>query len=226
MYRWQKFHKPPLTKKGVYKGKKKGTVYYYKPAFFDSETSKDTYMDALGVERVYDTWVYIWACQVGNNVYYGRDILEFEKFLKLLIKTYKTDNHNILLIYIHNLPFDISYFWFILFKLDPDLSVLALSPNKPFVCQCHAVGLEFRCSFRLSNRSLDKWSKDLGTRSHKQVGMIDYTERHTPSEELDYNQYYYLNADVRTLHDCFYKECEINGYYYYNVPLTDRKSVV
>lgn len=220
MYKWQTFNKKPLTKKGVWKGNKKGTVYYYEPAFYDSETSKDTYFDDAGVEQVIETWVYIWACQVGNNVYYGRSITDFEKFLHILIDAYKLDKQNILVIYIHNLPFDISYFWYILFKLDPDLHILALSPNKPFMCQCHAVGLEFRCSYRLANRGLDKWAKDLNTGARKQVGMIDYKERHTPTDSLSFEQYYYLNLDVRTLRECFYKECEINNYYYYNVPLT------
>lgn len=220
MYKWQQFKAPQLIKKPIYKGKRKGTITYYEPAFYDSETSKDTYFDDMGVEQVKETWVYIWAIQVSTKVYYGRSITEFGQFLRMLVKTYGLDDHNIMTIYIHNMPFDISYFWFILFEMDPDLHILALSPNKPFVCQCHAVGLEFRCSYRLANRSLDKWSKDLGTKSRKQVGMINYKERHTPTDKLSFEQYYYLNGDVRTLHDCFYKECEINGYQYYNVPLT------
>ena len=219
MYRWTQLIKEDLRTKKVYKGKKRGTVTYIEPAFYDSETSKDIQVTD-DIEQVVETWVYIWACQVGHRVYYGRDIVDFEKFLHALIKTYKTNRHNIMLIYIHNMPFDISYFWYILFKLDPALNCLALSPNKPFVCQCHEVGLEFRCSYRLANRSLDKWGKDLNIKQKKRTGMIDYSERHTPTEPLKEEQYIYLNYDIRSLKECFYKECELNGYDFHNVPLT------
>ena len=219
MYYYKKLQYQPLKILKQWKGKKIGTVSYYEPCFYDSETSKDTFME-VGVEHVIDTWVYLWACSVGSKVYYGRSITDFQEFLKKLLEMYETDDHHIMTIYVHNLPYDVSYFWFILFELDPDLKVLALSPNKPFVIYCYKVGLVFKCSYRLANRSLDKWGKDLGIKARKKVGMIDYSERHTPTDALQTEQYIYMYYDVAALKECFYKECELSKYNFVTIPLT------
>ena len=219
MYRWQQFKIEPLREISVYKGKDRGKVTYIEPAFYDSETSKDTFTE-VGVEHVIETWVYLWAVSIGSRVYYGRSILEFIELLKIVIQSYNLCNDRIMLIYVHNLPYDISYMWTMLFEIDPDLTCLALSPNKPFVVQMHNVGVEFRCSYRLANRSLAKWGKDLGIKARKKVGMIDYSERHTPTDTLQTEQYIYMYYDVASLKECFYKECEITGYHFANIPLT------
>lgn len=195
MYDYRKFTPLPLKELKIYKGKEKGTITYIEPAYYDSETSNDTDFD-LGVEFVYDTWVYLWAFGIGQRVYYGRTIAQFAELLHNVIKAYDLRNDRIMIIYVHNLPYDASYIWHILFDLDPDLSCLALSPNKPFVIQMHNVGIEFRCSYRLANRSLDKWCKDLGVKQAKKTGMINYKERHTPTEKLQSEQFVYMNYDI------------------------------
>lgn len=219
MYYYTKFTPQPLKELKIYKGKEKGTITYIEPAFYDSETSNDTDFD-LGIEFVYDTWVYLWAFGIGNRVYYGRTIAQFAELLQNVIKAYELRNDRIMIIYVHNLPYDASYIWHILFELDPDLTCLALSPNKPFVIQMHNVGIEFRCSYRLANRSLDKWCKDLGVKQAKKTGMINYKERHTPTEKLQEEQFVYMNYDIVSLRECFKKECEVTGYNFSNIPLT------
>ncbi|MBQ2284445.1 MAG: hypothetical protein II244_02120, partial [Clostridia bacterium] len=219
MYDYRKFKPLPLKEIKIYKGKEKGTITYLDPAFYDSETSNDTDFD-LGVEFVYDTWVYLWAMGIGNRIYYGRTIAQFAELLQNVIKAYELRNDRIMIIYVHNLPYDASYIWHILFELDPDLTCLALSPNKPFVIQMHNVGIEFRCSYRLANRSLDKWCKDLGVKQAKKTGMINYKERHTPTEKLQEEQFVYMNYDIVSLRECFKKECEVTGYNFSNIPLT------
>lgn len=219
MYDYRKFKPLPLKEIKIYKGKEKGTITYIEPAFYDSETSNDTDFD-LGIEFVYDTWVYLWAFGIGNRVYYGRTIAQFAELLQNVIKAYELRNDRIMIIYVHNLPYDASYIWHILFELDPDLSCLALSPNKPFVIQMHNAGIEFRCSYRLANRSLDKWCKDLGVKQAKKTGMINYKERHTPTEKLQQEQFVYMNYDIVSLRECYKKECEVTGYNFSNIPLT------
>ena len=219
MYWYKSFIPQPLQEIGVYKGQDVGTITYIQPAFFDTETSHDTW-EEFGVEHVYDTWVYLWAMGINNRVYYGRTIAQIAEFLQMLIDAYKLSSDRIMLIYVHNLPYDASYIWHILFNLDPELKCLALSPNKPFVIQLHNVGIEFRCSYRLANRSLDKWCKDLNVKQAKKSGMIDYTERHTPTDKLPPEQYIYMNYDIVSLRECFKKECEITGHNFANIPLT------
>lgn len=219
MYWYKSFIPQPLQEIGVYKGKDVGTITYIQPAFFDTETSNDTW-EEFGVEHVYDTWVYLWAMGINNRVYYGRTIAQIAEFLQMLIDAYKLSSDRIMLIYVHNLPYDASYIWHILFNLDLELKCLALSPNKPFVIQLHNVGIEFRCSYRLANRSLDKWCKDLNVKQAKKSGMIDYTERHTPTDKLAPEQYIYMNYDIVSLRECFKKECEITGHNFANIPLT------
>ena len=225
MKHWTTYKKKALEY--VKKKTRKGWVLQYEPIFFDSETSKKTHLetDPNGeqVEIVDDCWVYIWACSVGNELFYGRCLHEFFDFLRLLIKELDICETKRIDIQVHNLSYDISYMWDLIFKLQKEFdgeSHSLFSGTRKIITHDTGIGISFKCTYRMSGRSLDKWCKDLGVEHKKLVGAIDYQETHTPYDKLDHDQYKYLAYDVLTLKDCYYKEVALQGYKFSNCPLT------
>ena len=216
---WKKFQKIDLVKTGFLKNRK--YIYQYEPIFFDSETGKETYKDELETEQVKNCWVYIWACSVGDRLYYGRYLHEFFDFLRLLRKIYGINKENCIDIYVHNLSYDISYMYDLLFNFSDDLEIRSLwTAFRHVISFDLGNGICFKCSYRLAGRSLEKWAKDLSCGYQKQVGMIDYTLTYYPWDKLPREQYKYLAYDVLTMRECYYKEIQLQGYKYTNVPLT------
>lgn len=189
----------------------------YEPLFADTETSKTTYIDEDGVQQVGDAWVYIWAISIGKNVYYGRELSEFVDFLNTILNAY-TDGR--IVVYFHNLPYDASYLYPLLFNKFGAYKVLALSNNHPFVIKFDDYGLEFRCSYKLSNKSLDKWGKDLGIKNKKKVGTKDYNIVYTPFDDLPQNELTYMEYDILSLYECWHKQAELNQDTILTIPYT------
>lgn len=204
-----------------------GSIQYYEPSFSDTETSKTTHFERIkqgkktvNVEKVNDTWVYIWGISIGKEIYYGRYLHEFFEFLQLLIRQYKISKKKKFIIYFHNLAYDISYMWSLIRDyLGGITNALFVSPQHPITVETES-GIVFKCSYKLVNKSLDNWSKDLNIEHKKLTGTKDYTAVYYPSDDLPKNELEYFEYDILSLKECFYKELEIRGYNFINVPLT------
>ena len=123
---------------------------------------------------------WIWQFSFNDQVYYGRDITEFEHVLKDLNKD------TMFIIYVHNLAYE---FEFLLNFLHVE-TIFCRSPHKPMKCTFREhPNIEFRCSYILTGLSLDQWGKEVGYR--KLSGTLDYNLMRTPKTpvfdyELDY----------------------------------------
>lgn len=120
---------------------------------------------------------YIWQFSYNDTVYYGR---EFKEFLNVLNDL---DSGTQYLIWIHNLPFEFCFLQNIIKFSD----VFAREPHKPIKAEYK--NIQFRCSYALTNLSLEKWGDQL--KVHKLVGELDYDLFRTPKTplfdyELDY----------------------------------------
>lgn len=215
---WREYERKELS----YIDKKinKEVIRYYEPSFADTETSNLKEVDEKGKYHCIDTWVYIWACSVGDEVYYGRYAEDFIYFMKLLILEHGLDEHNVLTVYFHNLSYDMSYFYSLIGEhLDPNPATVFVAHYKiiEMVCSC---GITFKCSYRLVNKSLDKWCNDLNVEHKKKTGTKDYNAVFYPDDYLPDNEIEYQEYDILSLKECYYKELSISGYTYANVPLT------
>lgn len=123
---------------------------------------------------------YVWQFSFNDQVYYGRELQEF----KLLLEDIPKDLQCI--IWVHNLAYE---FQFLLNILEVS-SVFARAPHKPFKCSFkERSGIEFRCSYMLTNMSLAQWGDQL--KLPKLVGELEYNYMRTPKTplfdyELDY----------------------------------------
>lgn len=138
--------------------------------------------------------VYIWQFAIGDDVYYGRNIGEFVSFLEQLKKCNAND---IAIIYVHNLGYDFSFI-FELFK-DNEIDVFARAKYKPIYIRIVDLGIEFRCSYFLTNMSLEDCAKQFKLSVQKCAGFLDYSKARTPNTKLNETELTYCEYDVRVI---------------------------
>lgn len=130
-----------------------GVEYINLPFVFDCEVS--SWLNTAGEKRA---TMYVWTCICfDNEVYYGRTWTDFVSFLDLVKKGYGLDSKHKAICYVHNLPYD-SHFFLPWLTVTDMFATDSHSPLSFTVDNC----INFRCSLRLSNLSLDKIGKEIG----------------------------------------------------------------
>lgn len=203
--KWDKFKPRKLIftkKRGDYKGPKIANSFIS----LDTETSK--------IEDNNLGWMYQWCFSypAGNNsryLVYGRKPSELaEALIKVVsVNGMNTDTKKLLPVYIHNLSYDYFYikdYLKLFFRasfteelVDENTSMLAVAPKK--LLEWKIMGLDFKCSYRLSQKSLDEWSSGLNTKHKKLVGTIDYNKMRYQDSPLTKKDWRYMFYDVITL---------------------------
>ena len=123
--------------------------YYNIPSAFDIEVS------SFYNNGEKNATMYIWQFGILNWVTYGRTWEEFQCFLGAVSTVLGLSKNLKLIVYVHNL----SYEWQFIRNVLPFEKVFLLEERKPV----YAImgGFEFRCSLKLSSKSLEKVCQDL-----------------------------------------------------------------
>jgi len=170
------------------------------PAAFDIEVSS---FYQYGEKRA---CMYIWQFGMLNWVTYGRTWKEYFAFIKVLKKIIGIDSTLILPVYIHNLAYEFQFFrkridWDKVFLLDERKPVYAISE-----------GIEYRCSLKLSSKSLAKVGEDLVKyQEYKHVGDLDYQLIRHSKTPLTTEELGYCEADIRVLLAYIQEKIESDG---------------
>lgn len=131
---------------------------------------------------------YIWMFGAGEYVIYGRTLDEFiiffEWFKNKLNGVYSY-------IYVHNLSFEYS---FLKEYLNFDEKFFT-ETQKPLFLRCN--NIEWRCSYRLTNLSLERWGQNCGV--EKKVGQLDYHGLFTPITQLSEKEMEYCFFDIEIM---------------------------
>lgn len=135
---------------------------------------------------------YLWSACINDNAYYGRTLESFIVFLNDIEK-YMPDIRKY--IYVHNLSFE---FMFLINVMD-NIEVFARKEHKPIYFRWK--NFEFRCSYLLTNMSLETWGEQKQLKHKKLVGTIDYNIIRTPLTKLSSQLLDYSIADVRVMVD-------------------------
>ena len=187
-----KYFRYVKTKRVYRSGQKDPVRYMDKAMYFDSETSHKDLESA---------WVYQWAFEFYGQYVTGRTARQFVTQLKRISDIYHLDDKNRMIIYVHNLSYDFTYIFNYLIEIfQEEPKLLALNSHK--ILTATVSGIEFRCSYLLSNMSLDQWSKKLHTPTKKMVGAIDYDAVRYPDTPLSIVDWEYQRNDVQTLKEC------------------------
>ena len=189
---------------------------------FDTEVTNGYIIDGEIVPFDYDnpepykdcekhSLVYFWSFAINDNVYIGRELRDFVDLMDELYEYCPV--HKI--IYVHNLSYDFC-FLINIFNFD---SVFARKSRHPMVAELDDYETTFRCSYFLTNLSLENWGKAYNLNVTKKVGSLDYSKIRTPltlmtKEEIDYGAYDVLTQVEGIKH---YKE---QYGHIYDIPLT------
>lgn len=150
--------------------------------------------------------MYIWMFGILNWVTYGRTWDELEDFLNLL--EYVLNLGEVRLpVYVHNLGYE---FQFIRKRFDWD-DVFFLEERKPIYART-TNGVEFRCSWKLSSKSLENTAKDLNKyKVEKKVGDLDYQLVRTSKTALTELELGYCENDIRVILAYIQEKIEQDG---------------
>ena len=185
----------------------KGTINYLNiPCSFDIETSSFTTLDDCN-NVVKCATMYIWQLGINGSIIYGRTWEEFMFVINSLVDYLHLSSSNRIIIYVHNLGYEFQF----MRRYFDWTNVFAIKQRRPVYALTG--GIEFRCSYFLSNYALSYIGDNLLHKYpvQKLVGNLDYSKhRHskTPltSEELDY-----CINDVRVVMSYIQEKIESDG---------------
>ena len=184
------------TKALTCKHKKKPKYLVYTFATFDIET---TTIDN-GIDTPYG-FMYHWQMDVGGYVVTGRRWEEWVNFMLKLVEIFKTDETRNFVVYIHNEAFEFQFIRDFLNAYFGGFRVFAAERRKPIYVTT-GNGIQFRCSYKLTNMSLEKAvQNELGVVHCKAAGDLDYRAIRTADAPLDDTEYAYCVSDVICLYE-------------------------
>lgn len=164
-------------------------------------------------------WIYQFAFLLKNDIVYGRNPFDFIKALKEIKNVYGINKEKKMIIYVHNLPYDWQYLKnFLIKEFGKDYNLLASSAHKVFSFEI--AGFVFKCSYKLSNKSLYKWAKDLNVKHKKLIDVVDYQAIRNQNTRLTKNDWKYQFYDIICLKECVEKQMKIYNDNLRSIPLT------
>ena len=173
---------------------------------FDIET---TY-----IKEIDNAIMYIWQFQFGpDKTIIGRT---WEEFIDFLQRLKRCMNGRKLIVYIHNASYEFSFLKGI-YTFEPD-EVFAIEARRVLKFSMFNA-FEFRCSYLLSNMSLEKFLKEMQV-EHKKQANFDYKKLRYPWTALSDEEMLYCSNDVRGLVEAIYKRLEKDHDNLYSIPLT------
>lgn len=172
---------------------------------FDKEERKMTKIEYINLSCGFDTEAssfyvkdmkcavcYCWQIGVNGTVYIGRTWEEFQDVLSQLRKFYDLNENRRLVLYVHNLSYDLQWIrkhleWKSIFAREERKAMKAITTD----------GFEFRCSYFYTATSLEVACKNLTKyKIDKKVGDLDYRLIRTPLTKLTKKERGYCIYDV------------------------------
>lgn len=175
----------------------KQEVFVNSPAAFDIETSSFYDHDvkcAITYEWTFGIG-YIKDGEFRRLKTYGRTWEQFKLLLGVVKEILGIYDKRRLVVYVHNLPYE----WQFMRKHFSWTKVFFIDQRKPVYAICD-MGIEFRCSLKLSGKSLANTANDLlKYKAQKMVGDLDYSLIRTPNTPLTQTELGYCEADVEVI---------------------------
>ena len=199
--------KTPLQKrKRGNPASRKAISYKNAVCAFDIETTR--------LADIEQSIMYIWQFQFNEYTLIGRTWEEFNKLCEN-IKACLNENEY-LLIWVHNLSYEFQFLTGI-YKFKTE-EVFATDSRK--VCKCSMFDcLEFRCSYHLTNMSLDRFIKSMDIENKKLHGF-DYSKIRFADTPLTEEELQYCINDVKGLVQAITKKLDLDNDNFYTIPLT------
>lgn len=197
------------------KGKKSPHKYIKLICTFDIEST--TIKDC---ERPYG-FMYIFTITIGNFSIYANTWNDFVCFLQKAKEYFNLSEDKRLIIWVQNLSFEMQFMAPFLASAFGDLEVFATDKRKPIKLTVLSAGIEFRCTYRLSNMGLDAMCKfEKGMKHLKLSGDLDYSIIRTPKTRLKIQEFSYCISDTVTLAEWVAAVLKNNNDTFFTMPVT------
>lgn len=189
------------------KRKKNSKAYLDIVCAFDIETSR--------LKDIEQSFMYIWQFQFGKELtVIGRTWPEYFNFLQKIADHIRDVAY--LVVYVHNLSYE---FQFLKGMYDFDKEeVFATDKRKVLKCTMFDC-IEYRCSYYLTNMSLDKFLLKYNV-DNKKGKDFDYNKVRYPWTKLNRSELSYCINDVKGLVQALYKQLESDNDNVQSIPLT------
>lgn len=184
--------------------KKGGRDYLDCVCAFDIESSR--------LPDIEQSVMYIWQMQIEKYTITGRSWDEFFTFLQRIRERLSCW----LVIYVHNLSYEFQFLKG-LYGFEKD-EVFAMDSRKVLKCEMYGC-IEFRCSYLLTNMTLDRFLKKYNV-ENKKLDDFDYAKIRYPWTPLSAREMEYCINDVKGLVQAVRAEMRSNGDDLSTIPLT------
>lgn len=198
---------------------KRGKRYIYNDIItLDTETSYNAVYDSKGIidKEQTNAWVYQWAMCTADAIINGDTIDELIVALNYIVNNSTEATRKI---YVHNLGYDATYIIQACIEKYGIPKLIAVDKHKD-ISISFSNNITLLCSYRLSNKSLDKWSKDLNTEHKKKIGFVDYEIKHYPHEKRSEKDDIYMWHDVVSQYECINAQLNLYSDNMATIPLT------
>ena len=158
---------------------------------------------------------------VNDDVYYFRDLMFFGDILE-----YISDSDVKKFLFIHNLSYEFEFLLNIIESKNWTIEKMCSRDiRKPISFYIPEINIEFRCTYMLTNMSLEMASK-VYTNVKKKTGQLDYNVSRGTSTPLSPKELEYCEYDIICLYHLvkFYRDEKYGGFIY-NIPLTSTGEV-
>lgn len=180
--------------------------YYNIPASFDIETSSWTEFDGHHLNK--RTTMYLWSFCLNGSTILGRTWAEWLKVVHF-IEYHMSTKRVKLIIYVHNLGYEFQFMrgWF---KWE---DVFAVKDRRPVHATLENSGIEFKCSYLLSNYALSYIGAKLLRKYpvEKAVGDLDYSKVRHSGTGLTQEEVWYSVKDVQVVCSYIQEKLETEG---------------
>ncbi len=142
-------------------------------------------------------FTYSIAVYVTSKCLLFRTWRDYKRFIDEISMRMNLTKHNRLTCYVHNLPYE---FQFMRNFMHID-EVFATQPRK--VVKCYNKGIEYRCSYKLTNMGLARFTASIPNLKHGKLSGadFDYYKLRTPSTILTPSELDYIYNDVAGLYE-------------------------
>lgn len=191
----------------------------FKPALLECAMYLDTETSHNHNEDTPIGWLESICFEFNNEIVIVRKPSDFIQILNSIKSYYELDITKKLVIYVHNLSYDFQFIkdWLIQ-EYGVEYTTIAVSSHKviSFMIDCFI----FKCSYRLANKSLAKWGKDLNVLHKKLEDSVDYDKINYQDDTLTYTELKYQYYDVLCLKECVIKQMDLYNDNLQTIPLT------
>ena len=176
--------------------------------FYDNAPAEETGDDKRCI-------MYVWQIAINGTVIIGRTWQEFIDLCNQISSYFELDEDKRMIVFVHNLAFEFSW----LQNLFTWKKVFAISSRKPIYALTDT-GIEFRCSYILSNLSLANLGESLHKyKVSKAVGDLNYDRIRHYKTPITKKEYHYIINDVKVV-SAFIKEAIEEAGDITKIPLT------